>query len=582
MPKQIRRFRMRTRLSLLAILALAASGQTASALSINLTYASDATFTAAGLTATDIVNMKAACTFAATQFTTKYNDPINVNIMVTATPGTKDLGSSNTFFGPVDSYAALQAAVAADSSSADDATSVGAGGSLRAGADPIATNHVYSVTSAQAKALGLLPDDMQNDGTFSFGGGNSFTYDPNNRVVPGSFDFIGVAMHEYSEIMGRNSLMGNDLGMGTPIYAEYDLFSYTAAGVRGLNKGPGRFFSFDAGTKFVKAFNDETANMGDDQDWAGSVPDSFNAFGPPGELAPLTAVDLQAMDIVGYNFGTGGPATIKLANISTRGTVQPDPNALIGGFIVTGTQPKKVILRAIGPSLGNANPPVVGALADPSLELHDGTGAVLAMNDNWMDLSAADQQVLTDNGVAPTDPMESALVATLPANTARYTAIVRGVNNTSGIGLVEAYDIDNTVDSKLANISTRGLVQPDPNALIGGFIVTGAGTESVIVRAIGPSLANANPPVVGALADPILELHDGNGALLAMNDNWRDLSAADQLTLTNNGVAPTDDAESALVATLPPGKNTAIVRGVNGTSGVALVEVYGIGVGAGP
>ncbi len=197
MPKQIRRFRRRARLSLLAILALAASGQTALALTINLTFAPDATFTAAGLTAADIVNMKAACTFAATQFTTKYNDPINVNIMVTATPGTKDLGSSNTFFVPVDSYAALQAAVAADSSSADDTTSVGAGGSLRAGADPISTNHIYNVTSAQAKALGLAPDDMQIDGTFSFGGGNSYTYDPNNRAVLGSFDFIGVAMHEY-------------------------------------------------------------------------------------------------------------------------------------------------------------------------------------------------------------------------------------------------------------------------------------------------------------------------------------------------------------------------------------------------
>jgi hypothetical protein len=546
-------------------------------LTINLTYAPDSTFTAAGLTAADIVNMKAACTFAGTQFTTEYNDPINVNIMVTATPGTKELGSSNTFFVPVDSYAALQAAVAADSSSADDATSVGAGGSLRAGADPISTNHIYTVTSAQAKALSLAPDDMQNDGTFSFGGGNSYTYDPNNRVVPGSFDFIGVAMHEYSEIMGRNSLMGNDLIMGTPTYAEYDLFSYTAAGVRGLNKGPGRFFSFDAGTTFVKAFNDETANKGDDQDWAGSVPDSFNAFGPPGELTPLTAVDFQAMDIVGYNLGTGGPATSKLANISTRGTVQPDPNALIGGFIVTGTQPKKVILRAIGPSLGNANPPVVGALADPILELHDGTGALVATNDNWKSLSTADQQVLTDNGVAPTNDLESALVATLQPGNA--TVIVRGVNNTSGIALVEAYDIDNTVDSKLANISTRGLVQPDPNALIGGFIITGAGTQIVIVRAIGPSLANANPPVAGALADPILELHDGNGTLLASNDNWKDLSPADQTTLTNNGVAPTDDLESALVHTLPLGNTTVVVRGVNGTSGVALVEVYGIGAG---
>lgn len=578
MSKHIRTFGTCARLSLLAILALMASGTSALALAINFTYAPDATFTAAGLSPQDIIDMKAANTYASTQFTSRYSDPINVNIMVTAMPGNGG-GSSNTPFDPVDSYAALQAAVATDASTADDMTTVSAGGSIPAGTDPIATTHVYNVARAQAKALGLRPDDMANDGIFTFNG-SAFTYDPNNRAVPGKSDFIGLAMHEISEIMGRTSLMGDDLGTGTPIFAQFDLFHYTGTGIRGLNKGPGRSFSFDNGTTLLKAFNDETANMGDNQDWADGTNDAFNAFGTDGVLNDFSAVDMQVMDIVGYNFGTGGPATIKLANISTRGTVQPDPNALIGGFIVTGTQPKKVILRAIGPSLGNANPPVVGALADPILELHDGTGALVATNDNWRDLSAADQQTLTDNGVAPTDDLESALVATLQPGSA--TAIVRGVNNTSGIGLVEAYDIDNTVDSKLANISTRGLVQPDPNALIGGFIVTGAGTESVIVRAIGPSLANANPPVAGALADPTLELHDGNGALLAMNDNWRDLSAADQLTLTNNGVAPTDDAESALVATLPPGNNTAIVRGVNGTSGVALVEVYGIGVGAGP
>jgi hypothetical protein len=155
-----------------------------------------------------------------------------------------------------------------------------------------------------------------------------------------------------------------------------------------------------------------------------------------------------------------------------------------------------------------------------------------------------------------------------------YTAIVRGVNNTTGVGLVEAYDLDRTVDSKLANISTRGLVQTGADVLIGGFIVLGDSAQKVIVRAIGPSLANANPPVLGALADPTLELHNPDGSLLASNDNWMD--APNKQEIIDSTVPPTDPAESAILATLPPGAYTAIVQGVNGTTGIALVEVYAL------
>jgi hypothetical protein len=164
--------------------------------------------------------------------------------------------------------------------------------------------------------------------------------------------------------------------------------------------------------------------------------------------------------------------------------------------------------------------------------------------------------------------LESAIVATLAANSTGYTAIVRGVNNTTGVGLVEVFDLDNTVDSKLANISTRGLVQTGDDVMIGGFIVLGADAQKVIVRAIGPSL-----PVVGKLADPTLELHDANGALLVSNDNWRDTQEAEIIATT---IPPTNDAESAIVRTLAPAAYTAIVRGVNGTTGVALVEVYAL------
>jgi hypothetical protein len=164
--------------------------------------------------------------------------------------------------------------------------------------------------------------------------------------------------------------------------------------------------------------------------------------------------------------------------------------------------------------------------------------------------------------------LESAIVATLPANSSSYTAIVHGVNNGTGIGVVEAYDLDGTVDSKLANISTRGFVQTGDDVMIGGLIVLGQDALRVIVRAIGPSL-----PVSGALGDPTLELHDGNGAVIAFNDNWRTDQEAEIIATT---IPPTNDLESAIVRDLAPGSYTAIVRGVNNTTGVALVEAYGL------
>jgi hypothetical protein len=253
------------------------------------------------------------------------------------------------------------------------------------------------------------------------------------------------------------------------------------------------------------------------------------------------------------------PSTV-LGNISTRLRVETGDNVLIGGFIVTGTQPKKVILRAIGPSL-----PVAGALADPLLELHDSAGGLIRMNDNWR----SDQEAeIIATGIPPSNDLESAIVATLPANNSAYTAIMRGANSGTGIGVVEAYDLDRTVNSKLANISTRGFVQTGDNVLIGGLIVVGQNPLRVIVRAIGPSLN-----IIGELADPTLELRDGNGALLRSNDNWRSNQEAEIIA---TGISPSNDLESAIVQNLAPGNYTAIVRGVNNTTGVALVEAYGL------
>src|SRR5205823_4601978 len=171
----------------------------------------------------------------------------------------------------------------------------------------------------------------------------------------------------------------------------------------------------------------------------------------------------------------------KLANISTRGFVQTGDNVLIAGTIILGQTPQKVMVRAIGPSLS-----VAGKLADPTLQLIDGNGTVLEENNNWVD--SPNKQAIIDSTIPPSNDFESAIVATLPANNAGYTAIVRGVNGGTGIGVVEAYDLDQSVDSKLANISTRGFVQTGDNILIAGTIILGPNVQKVLVRGIGPSL----------------------------------------------------------------------------------------------
>ena len=256
----------------------------------------------------------------------------------------------------------------------------------------------------------------------------------------------------------------------------------------------------------------------------------------------------------------------RLLNISTRLRVLTEDNALIGGFIVIGSDPKRVIIRGIGPSLGGAGVP--GALADPVLELHDQSGALITSNDNWRDTQEAE---ILATMIPPSNDLESAIVMTL--NPAAYTAVLRGKNDSTGVGLVEVYDLNSGVNSRLANISTRGFVDLDDNVMIGGFIIGagGGGSANVIVRGIGPSLANFGVP--GTLTDPVLELHNGNGTIVGLDDNWRDVQQAE---IEASGVAPGDDRESAIAATLRPGAYTAIVSGSGNTTGVALVEVYHI------
>jgi hypothetical protein len=256
----------------------------------------------------------------------------------------------------------------------------------------------------------------------------------------------------------------------------------------------------------------------------------------------------------------------RLANISARLQIGVGEDVLIGGFILRGSPDKRIMIRAIGPSLGSNG--ISNVLADPILELHDSTGAVIATGDNWGD--NANQQEIIDTGIAPLSPNESVILARLPSNDTgvAYTAVLQGAGNTTGVGLLEVYDLDRGLGSGVLNISTRGRVDVGENVMIGGVIVAGQASERVIVRAIGPSL-----PVAAKLEDPTLELHNGNGSLLASNDNWRTDQEAEIIATT---LAPSNDLESAIVALLPPANYTAIVRGVSNTTGVALVEVYAL------
>jgi hypothetical protein len=240
---------------------------------------------------------------------------------------------------------------------------------------------------------------------------------------------------------------------------------------------------------------------------------------------------------------------------------------LIGGFIVTGTEPKEVVLRAIGPSLAPLGVP--NPLPDPVLELRASDGSTLAMNDNWT--NSPQMAEIVASGFAPKSDLESAIIYTLSPDTS-YTAIVSDKNGATGVGLVEGYDLDDTADSELANISTRGFVDTGDNVMIGGFILGGQGENAnVVIRALGPSLTPLG--VSGALPDPTLELHDANGTTIKFDDNWQD-DPDQKAAIEQTGLQPKNDLESAIFATLPAGGYTAIVAGKDGVTGVGLVEVY--------
>jgi sugar lactone lactonase YvrE len=256
------------------------------------------------------------------------------------------------------------------------------------------------------------------------------------------------------------------------------------------------------------------------------------------------------------------PAAI-LVNISTRAFVQTGDNVLIGGFVISGNVPKKVLIRAIGPSLPAAVP---NRMQDPMISLHDSTTAQIATNDNWQSDPNAGQ---IPANLQPGDPRESAILITLQPGA--YTAIVSGVGGTTGVALVEVYDMDPAATSELENISTRGLVQTGDFVMIGGFVTGGTGNIEVLIRALGPSLTAAG--IANPLPDPTVRMFNANGMVIGFNDNWQDTQAAEIMA---TGKAPTSNLESAILMPLAPGGYTAIVSDKNGANGIGEVEVFKI------
>lgn len=257
------------------------------------------------------------------------------------------------------------------------------------------------------------------------------------------------------------------------------------------------------------------------------------------------------------------PPGKNLLNISTRVRVDSGQNAMIGGFIVQGDAPKKVLIRGLGPSL-----PISGAIGDPVLEMHDSSGEIIGTNDDWISQRVA----ILGSGLPPSSDREAAILMTLDPGS--YTAVVRDATGQPGPSLIEVYDLD-AKNSSVANISTRGQVGTGDNVMIGGFIIGGDQPAQVLVRALGPSLAGQG--ITLPLADPILEIHDSKGKVISTNDNWR---STEQAAIAATGIPPSNDKESAVLLTLAPGNYTAVVHGQNGMTGVGLVEVYNLDAGS--
>jgi hypothetical protein len=374
---------------------------------------------------------------------------------------------------------------------------------------------------------------------------------------------------------GQNSSFQEPAGVeraySAPRRYQLDLNAKTATEIWNFDLGQSLWCPFcgsvyeDAPFNYLINFTfvDGVKDPGSLAQWFGLNEDDETAFRYQYHSAPGCTVSFNAIPLHLEN--TKFPAVGPLPqNLSTRGTVSIGDNVLIGGFIVTGAEPKTILLRALGPSLGRFG--VSHPVRDPVLRVYNSSRTLIATNDNWQsDPHNADIQ---KNGLAPSNLLESATLQTLVPGA--YTVIVTGKDPSPGTGLVELYDLSPRSNSNLVNMSTRGSVGTDDDVLISGFIVGDVGSATVIVRALGPSLASSG--VNGVLTNPTLTIYDSTGSPIATNDNWQDDPNA--IYVQRNGLAPPNPSESALVLHLPAGAYTAIVRGADGGTGVALAEVY--------
>ncbi len=430
--------------------------------------------------------------------------------------------------------------------------------------------------SALHTPTALLFDGAGNLFVADFGGNAILKITPEGTVTT-----FASGLHNPSGLAFDRAgiLYQSDYGTGT-------LFSYTPDGTQSVYRTgfarPEEIVFDLAGNLFVSDFNAGTISkitpQGTKTVFASGLSGPWGlAFDPAGNLleadsnggavfafAPNGAKTTWASGINTPTFVALEPPTGLPLNISTRMDVLTADKVMIAGFIIVGSDPKRVLIRGIGPSLSAFG--ITGALSDPTLQLQDHNQTVLATNDDWKE----NEQAIADTGIPPHDDRESAIVMTLAPGA--YTAIESGKAGATGVGLIEVYDLDRAANSSLGNISTRGFVETGNNVMIGGFIIgAGNGAGKVLVRAIGPSLTAFG--ITGALPDPQLELHDVNGTLLSFNDDWK---TDDQDAIQATTIPPANDLESAIVRTLPAGNYTAIVSGKNGAAGVGLVEVYNL------
>jgi hypothetical protein len=436
-----------------------------------------------------------------------------------------------------------------------------------------ALSPIMLTNSALGRAVGLnTPPVMFADSSLGAGGpydgivtiNTAYPVQFTRPVSAGNFDGEMFTEHEIDEVLGT----GSHIDTPAPQFlCPIDLFSWASLNARNTSSSGQRFFSIDQGFHLLVQFNQTRGGDFGDYDSDGFCPANRlfvqNAFNCPGQSTDVTASSPEgiSLDAIGYDLI---PDNSVVGNISTRLQVGTGDNVLIAGFIITGTTPKQLVIRALGPTLGQPPFNVPGVLGDTTLELHDSTGAVIATNDDWQQAANASS---IPAKLRPPNDLESAILITL--NPGTYTAIVRGYQNSTGIALVEVYDTS-VGSTQLTNISTRGFVQTGDNVMIAGVIVQ-FHPKAVIVRALGPTLARfgiANP-----LPDPMLELYDGNGTLIASNDDWQQAPNAQSIP---SNLRPPNNLESAILGTLTPGNYTAIVRGFNNAIGVALVEVYAL------